>query len=65
MNDPDVDNANIHWRRWIAGLPNPAQIVEGVAGQYETDANGEPIFFYYAAVYGRGIWKREARGGEP
>ncbi len=48
-----------HWRPWVQGLPNSMQPIESVTGQYE---NG--VFYYYAGTWGRGVWKREARGGD-
>ena len=64
LNNPDVVECPLcttthHWRPWVYGLPNSSQPIEWLTGQYE---NG--IYFYYAATWGRGIWKREARGGD-
>lgn len=64
VNNQDVTecplcNASHHWRPWVYGLPNGTQPVTWITGQYE---NG--VYYYYAATWGRGIWKREARGGD-
>ena len=56
-NNPDVTEC--HWRPWVYGLPNETQPVKWITGQFE---NG--IYYYYVATWGRGIWKREARGGD-
>ncbi len=62
LNNPDVRDTPAvvhHWRPWVYGLPTGFQPVSAVAGQYE---NG--VYYYYIATWGRGIWKREARGGD-
>ena len=64
LNNPDVvestfGTATHHWRPWVQGLPNATQPVEWLTGQYE---NG--VYYYYAGTWGRGVWKREARGGD-
>ena len=62
LSNPDVRDSPTpthHWRPWVYGLPTGAQPVKAVTGQYE---NG--VFYYYVATWGRGIWKREARGGD-
>jgi hypothetical protein len=59
LNNPGVVDASHHWRPWVDGLPHGTLPVNWLTGQYE---NG--IFYYYAATWGRGIWKREARGGD-
>lgn len=63
LNNPDVTDNNFftnhHWRPWVQGLPNAQQPVSWVTGQYE---NG--VFYFYGATWGRGVWKREARGGD-
>ena len=62
LNNPDVSDSGStshHWRPWVQGLPNTHQPVKWIAGQYETG-----VYYYYLASWGRGIWKREARGGD-
>ena len=59
LNNADVVDASHHWRPWVNGLPVGTQPINGLSGQYE---NG--VFYIYAATWGRGIWKREARGGD-
>ena len=63
LNNPDAQDSpfvfNHHWRPWVYGLPFGGQPVKAAVGQYE---NG--VFYYYIATWGRGIWKREARGGD-
>jgi hypothetical protein len=64
LNNPDVqsDTSAIgfhHWRPWVNGLPHGAQIIQWATGEYE---NG--IYYYYIATWGRGVWRREARGGD-
>lgn len=60
LNNADVlDDAVHHWRPWVHGLPNGQQPVMWITGQYE---NG--VYYYYIATWGRGVWRREARGGD-
>jgi hypothetical protein len=59
LNNPGVLDANHHWRPWVNGLPVPTQKVTWITGQYEAGT-----YYYYMATWGRGIWKREARGGD-
>ena len=55
--EPRVTDSNPHWRPWVNGLPVGSQPISWITGRYE---NG--VFYYYIATWGRGIWKREARG---
>jgi hypothetical protein len=59
LNNADVGDGSHHWRPWMNGLPAGMQPISWMSGQYE---NG--VFYYYVATWGRGIWKREARGGD-
>ena len=59
LNNPDVLDPKNHWRPWVDGLPNGTVGLNWLTGQYE---NG--VYYLYAAIYGRGIFKREARGGD-
>ena len=59
LNNADVGDTSHHWRPWVNGLPVGTQDISWMTGQYE---NG--VFYIYAATWGRGIWKREARGGD-
>ena len=59
LNNASTQDTYHHWRPWVNGLPVGMQPMNWISGQYE---NG--VFYYYAATWGRGIWKREARGGD-
>ncbi len=63
LNNPDVieqpPTATHHWRPWVRGLPNASQPVEWITGQFE-----DGVYYYYIATWGRGVYRREARGGD-
>ncbi len=59
LHNVDVNDNSHHWRPWVNGLPVGMQPVYWITGQWE---NG--VYYYYAAIFGRGVWKREARGGD-
>jgi len=55
----DATDSSHHWRPWVNGLPVGTQPISWITGQWE---NG--VYYYYAAAFGRTVWKREARGGD-
>ena len=59
LNNSGVADSSHHWRPWVDGLPIGTLPIGQITGQYE---NG--VYYFYAASWGRGIWKREARGGD-
>jgi len=60
LNNSDVSDSSHHWRPWVNGLPAGTQPIAWITGTYGDDG----VYYYYVATWGRGIWKREARGGD-
>ena len=60
LNNSDVSDSSHHWRPWVNGLPAGTQPIAWITGTYGDDG----VYYYYIATWGRGIWKREARGGD-